>query len=236
LRKRSAQQAPHRPMTKEDDHLAVEIGCIDADRVSASLVATHGAYCEVWRSACTMDKEGLRQRIDFVIKRYRSECSLREASVLARQYRELREQLDDIVPAALYVVTTIDGAPSVCVVAETVQAWFNLAHPANEEEAIPLLRSLPKALSQLARFLQAARHWQRSETPRIIDLFGIDNLVLDINHEVRYLDNFHVFFFEDMLYALSEADIDLLNRIEVSAQRLDYLEHLLEESRKLAAD
>ena len=79
---------------------------------------------------------------------------------------------------------------------------------------------------------QAARWWQQSDNPRIIDLFGIDNLVLDVNREVRYLDNFHVFFFEDMLYALSEVDRDLQERIEISRDRLDYLEHLLRQCRK----
>jgi hypothetical protein len=56
--------------------------------------------------------------------------------------------------------------------------------------------------------------------------------VLDINRDVRYLDSFHVFFFEDMLHALEEVDLRLKERIETSLERLAYLERLVGLSRR----
>jgi hypothetical protein len=115
------------------------------------------------------------------------------------------------------------------VLARTFTPWFNIANPSNEEEALPLLGKLNKARAQLERFVSAAREWREQES-KIIDLFGIDNLVLDKNHQIRYLDSFGVFFHEDVLHLIDGVDRDLIEKIDLSLHRLDYLEYLLKKS------
>ncbi len=217
-------------MAKESDRLDADIACIDAQRTPASLISTAGAHCEVWRSAGWVVRRGERTPVDFVIKRYREPCSMPEVGTLARHYRQLKSTLADIIPNALFVATKVDGAPSVCVLAESVNVWFNIANPQNREEAIPLLRTLPKARRQLDCFIHQAKRWLNADDARIIDLYGLDNLVLDIDRNVRYLDSFHVFFFPEMTHMFGDLDDDLEGRIDISLQRLSYLENLLAQS------
>lgn len=134
------------------------------------------------------------------------------------------------LPATRFVHTEVDGEPSVVVIARTHTPWFNLANPSNEEEAVPLLRRLGRARDQLRRFIAAARGWHGDRDPRVIDLFGVDNLVLDRGYQLRYLDSFGVFFHESLLHLLAEVDEELKYKIDLSLRRLDYLEHLLSES------
>jgi hypothetical protein len=80
----------------------------------------------------------------------------------------------------------------------------------------------------LATFVAAARRWREGPDPRIIDLYGLDNLVMDNRRQVRYVDSFYVFFFEDMLHILGgEPDYELEEKIAVSRRRLEYLEDIL---------
>ncbi|MES9936204.1 MAG: hypothetical protein ABW153_07160, partial [Sedimenticola sp.] len=70
-----------------------------------------------------------------------------------------------------------------------------------------------------------------SDDSRLIDLYGLDNLIMDQNHEIRYLDSFYVFFYEDLLDLLQgEPDDPLKEYITVSLERLHYLEDILKES------
>ena len=86
----------------------------------------------------------------------------------------------------------------------------------------------PKARAQLSRFVSAAKRWRADDNGRLIDQFGIDNLVMDINREIRFIDSFYVFFFEDMLHVLSAPDPDLEERIAISLERLEYLADVLQ--------
>ena len=57
-------------------------------------------------------------------------------------------------------------------------------------------------------------------------------MIMDKNHEIRYLDSFYVFFYEDMLDLLQEEPDNLLKRqINASVERLDYLGEILDRSR-----
>lgn len=217
-------------MSKETDRIPVDIGCLDIRHMPATLISTHGYHCEVWRTSGVMVRDGERAPLDLVVKRYRERCSLREMRVFHREYGKLRGALEEIVPSALFTHTCIDGEPSVVAVARTVFPWFNIANPSNEEEAVPLLSKLERAKDQLQRFLGAARRWHRDEQ-KVIDLYGLDNLVLDRNREIRYLDSFRVFFYEDLLYVVDDPDDTLGAKIEVSLSRLDYLEYLLAQAR-----
>ena len=59
--------------------------------------------------------------------------------------------------------------------------------------------------------------------PTLLDLCGVENLVLDRSHGIRYLDSFHVFFYLDMLLMLDHVDNELVARIQIAERRLDYL-------------
>jgi hypothetical protein len=222
------------PPGKEFDRLLVDIACLDRKQLRASLVSTTGSHCEVWRSsrrsANSDDEEAGSAYIEFVIKWPLSHLSETEARMLARHYRLLKETLDEIVPDALFVVTRINGAPSVIVLAKAINVWFNIANPQNQEEAVRLLCTNTKARIQLARFVRAAKAWRKSDNPRMIDLYGLDNLIMDNNREIIFLDSFFVFFFEDMFHLIdsSEADDGLKEKVEISLKRLTYLERLLE--------
>jgi hypothetical protein len=126
-------------------------------------------------------------------------------------------------------VSKINGRPSIFVLAKAVNIWFNIANQQNEEEATRLLCRYPKARIQLARFVKAAQAWRKSDNPKMIDLFGIDNLIMDTNREIRFLDSFFVFFFEDTFHIIDgfEEDSELKDKVELSIKRLRYLEHLL---------
>ncbi|HXH01724.1 MAG TPA: hypothetical protein VNN09_00205 [Candidatus Competibacteraceae bacterium] len=219
-------------MSKENLRLPDSIGCLDSGSMLATLVSTIGNHCEVWRTTRVVMHEGRdSELVDLVIKCHRLPCDLAEIRILARDYRELRRCLDSMVPETLYVATTIDGAHNVIAIAEAVQPWFNLANPAIAEDGILLLRRLHRARAQLQRFVKAARHWYAAG--KLIDLYGLDNLVLDMHLEVRYIDSFNVFFYTDMLERCGEPDPWLAEKMEISLRRLEYLEYALAESVKV---
>lgn len=217
-------------MSKEDERIPARIACLDTGNMPATLVPAFGYHCEVWRSTGIMMREGTRIPIDVVIKRHFQPCSLREVQVLHGEYQELKRRLEEMIPSALYVFTRVNGVDNVIVIAEAANPWFNIANPANEEETVPLLRHLPRARNQLRRFIAAAKFWYQ-EQGRIIDLYGLDNLVLDVNREVKYIDSFGVFFYVDLLYAIDEADQSIEDKIELSLQRRDYLQYVIRESK-----
>jgi hypothetical protein len=218
---------------KQGDQISVNIACLDLNRLRPTLVSTIGSHCEVWRSnkrqvAESENEDGITYT-EFVIKRPFTDHSISEAGLLARHYRLLKETLDEIIPDALFVVTEINGKPSIFVLAKAVNIWFNIANQQNEEEATKLLCRYPKARIQLARFVKAAQAWRKSDNPKMIDLFGIDNLIMDTNREIRFLDSFYVFFFEDTFHIIDggEEDEELKDKVELSEKRLLYLEQLL---------
>lgn len=212
---------------KEADLLGMEISCLNPENLNATLISCNGSHCEVWRSNFYSPRrdEALTPYYEFVIKYPRGQHSRREIEVLARDYRQLQRILDDVVPKALFLITRIDQEPNVCVIAEAVNIWFDLAMPEYRQDAIALLKTNPKPRIQLQRFLTAAHQWRSKD--KLIDLFGINNLVMDNNREIRFLDSFFPFYFEDMLDWIEDPEDDLAHKIEVSRQRLDYLEELL---------
>lgn len=230
------------PPGKELDRLLVDIACLDHKQLRASLISTTGSHCEVWRSSrrsvTREDEDADTAYLEFVIKWPLARYSEIEARLLARHYRLLKETLDEIIPNALFVVTRVNGTPSVLVLAKAVNVWFNIANPQNEEEAVRLLCANPKSRIQLARFVRAARAWRKSDNPRVIDLFGLDNLIMDINREIVFLDSFFVFFFEDMFHLIdnTEEDDGLKEKIDISLKRLAYLEHLLKVVKRACED
>ena len=217
-------------MGKETDRIDSRVACLDTRNLLATLVATNGYHCDVWRSTGVLVRDGRRELLDVVIKVHRGPCSAAEARVYRRQYWRLKQRLEEIVPTALFVVTRVDEAESLVVIAEAVSTWFNIANPSNEEEAIPFLRILPRARDQLARFLKAAEEWQQ-DGDRVIDLYGLDNLVLDVNREIRYIDSFEVFFNQDLPSLIDVTEDDgLRDKIELSLRRREYLEYVLREA------
>jgi hypothetical protein len=221
-------------MTAANDRIGSRVSCLDTRNLLASLIATNGYHCDVWRSSGVVVREDRRESLDMVIKVHLRPCSEAEARIYRNQYRRIKAELAEIVPSAGFVVTEVDGFASVVVVAEAVNRWFNIANPANEDETIPLLAQMPRARDQLARFLAAAHRWEERED-RVIDLYGLDNLVLDVNREIRYLDSFEVFFNRDLLTLLDQPDPELRDRIDLSLRRRDYLDHVLDQARRISA-
>lgn len=223
------------PSGKDSDQMVVDIACLDYSRFRATLVSTIGSHCEVWRSSKRheqlVDGEIENSYTEFVIKWPYTDYSERETKLLARHYRQLKETLDEIIPDALFVVSKINGRPSVLVLAKAINIWFNIANQQNEEEAIKLLCANPKARIQLSRFVKAAQAWRKSDNPRVIDLFGIDNLIMDTNREIHFLDSFFVFFFEDTFHLIDGGDEDkeLEEKVNISVKRLSYLDQLLDQ-------
>jgi hypothetical protein len=221
--------ADDRTQGREDDRPALDVACLNPKCRRAALVSTTGNHCQVWR--------GTRKREDaldgesyteFVIKYPLDRYSDADARILASQYQELRAKLGDMVPEALFVFSCIDDEPNLFIIARAVNVWFNIANPQNREEAVGLLREYPLARAQLVQFVLQAAKWREGPNPRVIDLYGLDNLVMDNQRQIRFVDSFYVFFFEDMLHLLGgEPDYDLQEKIEVSLQRLAYLEQIL---------
>lgn len=214
-------------MAKENSRIPAQINCIRTQEMSATLISTQGSHCEVWETAGTFVRQNVRYYIDFVLKKPLTPYPEQEVKAFNREYLLLKKYLDDIIPNALFVTCEIDGQASMVVLARTVRAWFNIANPGNEEEAIELLRKLPKARRQLITFLDAAERWHENDG-KVIDLFGLDNLVLDKDHNIRYIDSFGVFFYEDLLYILDTPDPDLKLQIDISIRRRNYLRQILQ--------
>jgi hypothetical protein len=203
------------------------VGICDTEKFNYELISTAGNHCEVWRTAGMRVVGRRKRRFDLVVKKYRRPCSTREVQVLEKEHRRLKGQLEDIVPSTLFLRAEVDGEPSVIAVSQAIDRWFNVANPTNEDEAVPLLRRLPKARNQLLRFVHAARKWQHETDSKIIDLYGVDNLVLNTRRELRYLDSFHVFFYPDMLSYVEDDDGLLKRKLDMSVQRREYLDYLL---------
>ncbi len=216
-------------MSRDNDLIDAHIACLRTRRLPATLISTRGYHCTVWRTSGTLHRGNRRIPLDLIIKVHREACSLAEVRVMGREHQRLRTELGIIVPPTRFVVTRIDGRPSVVALAPAVSRWFDVANPIHESEAVPLFRQLPQARHELALFLRVAECWEQEEG-RVIDLYGLDNLVLDVNHRVRYIDSFRVFFYPDLLHAVAEPDESLRRRIEISRQRRAYLHHLLVDS------
>jgi hypothetical protein len=214
---------------REEDRPALDVACLNPKCRRAALVSTTGNHCQVWRS--TRKREDAldgESYTEFVIKYPLDRYSGADARILASQYQELRAKLGDMVPEALFVFSCIDDEPNLFIIARAVNVWFNIANPQNREEAVGLLREYPLARAQLVQFVLHAAKWREGQNPRVIDLYGLDNLVMDNQRQIRFVDSFYVFFFEDMLHLLGgEPDYDLQEKIEVSLQRLAYLEEIL---------
>lgn len=217
-------------MSRENDRIDHRIACLQTERIPAALISTTGYHCDAWRSTLSVRRDGERSTRDLVIKIPRERYSIVEARSLRREYRMLRERLGTIVPRTQFIVTAIDGEPNVLAICEAVSRWFDIANPAHEEEAVPLLHKLRRARGELMRFVEAADAWDTHEG-RVIDLYGLENMVLDRSLHLRYLDSFRVFFHADMLHAVAEADESLAQRIELSRLRRNYLRFLVEASR-----
>ena len=217
---------------KEEDRPALDVACLSPECRQAALVSTTGNHCRVWRSSRkNLDSDGQETYTEFVIKYPLDHYHDGDVRILARQYRMLRDALGEVVPEALFVMSYIDGQPNLFVIARAVNVWFNIANPRNREEAIGLLREYPIARDQLTRFLEQARLWRQGPNPRIIDLYGLDNLVMDNRRQIRFVDSFYVFFFEDMLHLIGgERDYELEEKIAVSLRRLRYLDEILQAS------
>lgn len=212
-------------MSAADDKLDSDIACIDFSTTPATLVSTHGTHCDVWRSMGYVIRDGRKTEMDFVIKQHNEACSAREILMLKKHYQQIRQELGLIIPRTLFVQTRVNNANSVIALAETVNVWFNLANPVNESELVPLLKKMPRPYDQLDLFVQYADEIY-DEQGRIIDLYGMDNLVLDARRQVRYLDSFYIFFYDDMLSMVEEHD-PLHHRVSVSRERLEYLKYVL---------
>ena len=214
----------------ESDRPTLDLACLDPRCRRAALVSTGGNHCEVWRgSRKKRYRSGRESYIEFVIKFARDRYSEAEARVLVRQYQMLRDALGSMVPKALFVRSCVDGEPNLVVFARAVNIWFNIANPANREEAIGLLRDNGLARAQLRRFLRVAGAWRQGPNPRVVDLYGLDNLVMDNRRRIRFIDSFYPFYFEDMLHLLGgERDYELEEKIRVSLSRLAYLGDILD--------
>ncbi|WP_275098438.1 hypothetical protein [Sedimenticola hydrogenitrophicus] len=221
-------------MAKEDARIPAEIGCLDTENLRVTLISTQGAHCDVWQTAGYHFEREKNRAFDMVIKRHTLTCHSLEVMIYRRDYGMLKKKLHDIIPEAIFVRTRIDGEENMLVLAQAFTPWFNLANPAIADDAIPLLAKLHKARLQLGLFIQTAKEI-RYEQQKVIDLYGLDNLVLDKNKEVRYLDSFEVFFHEDLLYIIDDPGEDLREKIDVSVKRLAYLEFLLARANELAA-
>ena len=225
---------------REDDRLMADIEALNPEALRATLVSNVGNHCEVWRTSRRTPRidsspsqtDETSPYTEFVIKHPLIHYNDREIQLLATHYRLLKAQLDDIIPDALFLITQINGRRNVCVLARAINIWFNIANPQNRDEAIPLLSESPKAKLQLECFLETARALREADNPKLIDLYGLDNLVLDTNREIRYLDSFDVFFYEDMLDLFGESDPDLESKIAISRGRLAYLEDILVEAKR----
>ena len=226
---------------KESDFLKADIACLNPQALHATLISSVGNHCQVWRTSKRDEnpspeiQEEDPAYLEFVIKYPVIHYSDSEIRLLARHYRLLKQQLDDIIPDALFFISRINGRRNICVLAKAVNIWFNIANPQFEEEAIPLLKEYPKARNQLERFITTVDALRNSDSPRLIDLYGLDNLVLDNNREIRFVDSFDVFFFEDMIELFQDTDPELQMKIDISLERLVYLKKILVIAKATAA-
>lgn len=215
---------------KSEDRPALEVACLDRSAMRAALVATLGNHCRVWRGALKDETTSTKDSgyAEYVIKYPVELYDDNDARILRSQYGTLRDALGEIIPEALFVKSRIDGRTNLFVIARAVDIWFNIANPTNREEAIGLLREHPIARHQLSRFVAQAKRWRQPPNPRLIDLYGLDNLIMDKQRQIRYVDSFFVFFFEDMLHLIGgEPDYELEDKIRVSQRRLAYLDDVV---------
>ncbi|MCB1850478.1 MAG: hypothetical protein KDI83_06790 [Gammaproteobacteria bacterium] len=215
-------------MSRENDRISTKVACIDIERLPATLISTRGAHCKVFQTGGYLRRKRAPVK-SFVVKTHKLRCEKREAEIYFRDYRKLRKLLEEMIPKAVFVRTLINGEHNLVVIAYQHVPWFNIANPANEAEALPLLGKSRKAYCQLELFVSVAKELRRKES-KVIDLYGLDNLVLDRDRQIRYLDSFEVFFYEDMLHLMDGAGRELEEKISISLQRLDYLDYLVQQN------
>ncbi len=214
-------------MARENDRIDSRIDCLRTAEMPATLVSDVGYHCEVWRSNGHIHRFGRRQPYDLVIKVPRTAIPEPEVRALRREHRQIRDALGDIVPATVFARTRIDGSPSVIAFAPNIRRWFDVANPIHEPEIAPLLQRSPRLHHALRHFVSTAETWVSREE-KYIDLFGRDNLILDRNRHLHYIDSFGVFFYGDLLRILPDPDPGLAERVRISSMRLIYLRELVQ--------
>lgn len=212
-------------MSADRDRIEGEVGCLNTRTLPATLVSTAGFNCKVYKTSGVMRRKGSISSVSLVVKCHRFACTRAKLRSYSKDYRRLRRKLGTLIPRAVFVATRIDGQDNAVVLAESREPWFDLANPTHEEEVRPLFERLRRAREQLALFVATARAWERGG--RLIDLYGRDNLVLDRNFDVAYLDSFGVFFYPDVVHAVGEVDEESAARMQLSRRRLDYVESLV---------
>ena len=216
-------------VTDEQSELAPkDVGCLGPSTF-LTLVSEAGFHCDVWQTHVRRQVDDIHSVFDLVIKCHRGACGRAYARALQREHGRLRRELSEIVPPALFVATRIDGEESVVVVSDSCHRWFNPANPVYHDDLVPMLERMPRARDQMRRFVRAAITWRDASDSRIIDLVGEDNLVLTTSRELRYIDSFDVFFYPDILDLLDDRDFDLERRMDMSLERLTYLEAVCRE-------
>lgn len=208
------------------DHKHVD--CLDSTAF-LSFVTEVGFHCDVWRTQVVRQVDEVRVVHDLVVKCHRGPCDRAYVRALSREHDRLRSELAEIVPPAIFVAAEIDGQESAVVVTENCPRWFNIANPGHEAEVLPMLERMSRTKDQLRRFVRAATQWRDAKEPRIIDLVGEDNLVLTTSRELRYIDSFDVFFYPDMFDLFDLQDVELERRMEISLERINYLERVCRE-------
>jgi hypothetical protein len=208
------------------DGIDGDIGCLDTEKLPATLISTKGFHCHVWQTALVRHARSRRARISVVVKKAHGTATLHEVKALQREYLRMKAALGAMIPDTRYVHTAVDGQPGVIAIAEVVQPWFDIANPGNEEESLNLLSLSPDAAAQFRHFVRVATAWAKADL--MIDVTGDSNLVLDRKRCVRFVDSFRVFFYADMLYTTDAADSDLEQRIDLCRRRLAYLQRLAE--------
>lgn len=213
-------------MTKEANRIYADIACLNTTESPATLISTTGSHCEVWEYARIHVIGEKKDFTNYVIKTPTVAYSVPEIDILNRDYKRLRAALGSIIPETTFIKTLVNKELNVLVLSDVVRIWFNIANPINEEEAIHLLKRMPRLRLQLQKFVHYAQHWLKEEG-KIIDLYGLDNLVVDVDYNLKFIDSFDVFFHTDLLYLFDTVDEELEEKITLSEKRLEYLEYLL---------
>lgn len=221
--------APVSPRTLEHPSAErKEVACLDSSSF-LSFVSEAGFHCDVWQTQVVRQVHEVRVVHELVVKCHRGPCDRAYVRALCREHTRLRKELAEIVPPAIFVAAEVDGQQSAVVVAESCPRWFNIANPGHEAEVLPMVERTSRTKDQLRRFVRAATRWRDAKNSRVIDLVGEDNLVLTTSRELRYIDSFDVFFYPDMFALFDFQDVELERRMEISLERIKYLERVCRE-------
>lgn len=168
-------------------NLSEEVPCI-SPKAFIRKNTRNGSHCENYHAYTQGDKTA-----HTYVKKSFSLISDDDLNRYKKEYDEIKLRLGEIVPNATYIRAKVGQTLGALVLAEPIKITTDMLSEENKPYILEVLKSNPQTRQQLEDLLDAFDEWLAKG--KVLDLSdnGEENVVLDENQNLHYIDSFDVF-------------------------------------------